>query len=146
MSEIEYSTDLEGVQACDLQGFFEGWPKPPSPETHLHLLQRSSGCVRAVDTESGRTIGFVNVLTDGVLSAYIPLLEVLPGHRGRGIGAELIRRALDLVPNIYMVDVTCDAGIQPFYESMGFTKSTGACLRRYERQSGSRAQGQSPGN
>ena len=29
-------------------------------------------------------------ITDGVLMAFIPLLEVLPDHRGRGIGGMLL--------------------------------------------------------
>jgi ribosomal protein S18 acetylase RimI-like enzyme len=102
----------------------------------LELLRRSAEVVLAVQPGSDRVIGFVNLLSDHVLTAYIPLLEVLPEFRGQGIGAELIRRVLDRVPNLYMVDVTCDANVQPFYESLGFSKSLGASLRRYEHQAG----------
>jgi len=133
---IEYTHATEGIEPAQLTGFFEGWPDPPSPAAHLALLRGSAEVVLAVDTDNGHVIGFVNVLTDGVLSAYIPLLEVLPEYRGRGIGGELVRRALERVADLYMVDVTCDANVQPFYESLGFTRSTGASLRRYEHQSG----------
>ncbi len=136
MSGIEYRYELQGVQPVDLEGFFEGWPNPPSPKTHLALLANSAEIVLAVEAARGRVVGFVNVLTDRVLTAYIPLLEVLPEYRGRGIGAELIRRALERVSEVYMVDVTCDANVQPFYGALGFTSSTGACVRRYEFQSG----------
>ncbi|MDF1838753.1 MAG: GNAT family N-acetyltransferase [Planctomycetota bacterium] len=136
MTAIEYHFELGEVQAGDLRGFFEGWPNPPQPETHLALLQRSDEIVLAVESSTKRIVGFVNVLSDRVLTAYIPLIEVLPEFRGRGIGAELIRLALERVSDIYMVDVTCDPDVQAFYESLGFTKSTGACVRRYEHQSG----------
>jgi hypothetical protein len=35
---IEYIYTSEGITPPQLQGFFEGWPDPPSPETHLRLL------------------------------------------------------------------------------------------------------------
>ena len=35
---IGYLTDLDGVTAAQLRGFFDGWPHPPTPETHLRIL------------------------------------------------------------------------------------------------------------
>jgi len=54
-----------------------------------------------------------------VLSAYIPLLEVLPEWQGRGIGTELMRRLLDRLRGLYMVDLCCDAELEPFYRRLG---------------------------
>ena len=73
---------------------------------------------------------------DGVLSAYLPLLEVLPAYRGRGIGSELVRRVLSALGDLYMVDVTCEADVLPFYRALGPSPATGASVRRYPRQSG----------
>lgn len=64
-----------------LTGFFEGWPSPPSEERHLALLRGSSHVVLAWHAEE--IVGFVTAISDGVLAAYIPLLEVRPGWRGR---------------------------------------------------------------
>jgi ribosomal protein S18 acetylase RimI-like enzyme len=136
MTAIEFRYDVNGVKPSDLYGFFEGWPNPPQPMTHLELLERSDEIVLAVEIASRRVVGFVNVLTDRVLTAYIPLIEVLPEYRRQGLGTELIRLAVERVSDLYMVDTTCDVEVQPFYESLGFTKSSGACLRRYESQSG----------
>ena len=134
---MEYTSSLEGIGATDLQGFFVGWPNPPSPETHLKLLHNSSHVVLAL--EEGQVIGFVTAISDGVLSAYIPLLEVLPAYQGRGIGAELVRRMLEGLRHLYMVDLLCDSALLPFYEKLGLRPGTGAFLRRYERQAGSGA-------
>jgi len=49
------------------------------------------------------------MLGDGVLTAFIPWLEVLPGYQGQGIGAELMRRILDGTDRFYSVDLVCDA-------------------------------------
>ncbi|WP_218212220.1 GNAT family N-acetyltransferase, partial [Pseudomonas sp. 2822-15] len=75
-----------------LQGFFVGWPNPPSSHTHLKLLEKSTHIVLAVDDENEQVVGFITAISDGVLSAYIPLLEVLTEYQGRGIGKELVRR------------------------------------------------------
>ena len=44
----------------------------------------------AVDQDNGRIVGFINALSDGILSAYIPLLEVIQEYQGRGIGKEML--------------------------------------------------------
>ena len=114
---IEYRDDVLDLPAEALAGFFVDWPDPPSPERHLELLRRSAHVVFAFDGD--RVVGFVNAISDGVLSAYVPLLEVLPDYRGRGIGSELMRRLLERVGHVYMVDVTCDEVLVPFYERLG---------------------------
>jgi ribosomal protein S18 acetylase RimI-like enzyme len=65
-------------------------------------------------------IGFATAISDGVMSAYIPFLEVLPEYQRQGIGTELIRRLLGQLDGLYMVDLSCDAALQPFYERLGF--------------------------
>ena len=126
---IEYATTVDSVEPRDLEGFFVDWPAPPSPERHLELLQRSEHVVIARE-ESGRVVGFVTAVGDGVLSAFIPLLEVLPEHQGRGVGTELVRRMLALLEERYMVDLCCDENLAPFYERFGMSRLVGMSLRR----------------
>ena len=126
---VVYETTLDGVRPQDLEGFFVGWPSPPSPERHLELLRGSEHIVLAHESESGRIVGFVSVVGDGVLAAYIPLLEVLPEFQGRGIGTELVQRALELVGDRYMVDVLCEEGLVTFYERFGMLRVTGMAIR-----------------
>jgi ribosomal protein S18 acetylase RimI-like enzyme len=115
---IVYEEDASAVAPEQLEGFFVGWPSPPSPERHLELLRGSAHVVLARD-EDGRVVGFVTAISDGVLSAYIPLLEVLPEYQGRGIGTELMRRMLAKLRGLYMVDLSCDAALEPFYRRLG---------------------------
>ena len=114
---IEYVETVDGVEAQHLEGFFVGWPQPPSPERGLKLLQGSDHVVLAREPE--RVVGFVTAISDGVLSASVPLLEVLPTHQGRGIESELMRRLLARLENLYMVDLCCDADLEPFYRRVG---------------------------
>jgi ribosomal protein S18 acetylase RimI-like enzyme len=135
---MRYLTSADTISADQLHGFFVGWPNPPAPETHLAILRRSDAVVLAIDEETGRVIGFINALADGVLSAFIPLLEVLPDYQGRGIGQELVRRMLAQLGDLYAVDLLCDTDVQPFYARLGMQPAQGMMLRRYERQAGGR--------
>ncbi len=132
---IDYTHSLAGIGPEDLRGFFVGWPNPPSPETHLEIL-KGSQLVALACTPSGRVVGFATALTDGVLSAYIPLLEVVPEFRGRGIGARLVEGLMERTRALYMVDLLCDAELQPWYQNLGFRPATGMMRRNYDAQSG----------
>lgn len=136
MSDVEYRASLAGVGPDALGGpFFVGWPAPPSPETHLRILEGSDRIVLALD-EDDRVIGFITALTDGVLSAFIPLLEVVETRQGEGIGSELVRRLITELGDLYIVDAMTDPDIVSFYERLGFVPATGVARRDYSRQSG----------
>lgn len=117
-------------------GFFDGWPNPPDQVVHRRILQNSYRAYVAIDRETNRIVGFLNVISDGVLSAYIPLLEVVPAYKGRSIGTALVSKALDDLSGLYMIDLLCDTELSPFYERFGLRRAGGMCLRNYERQSG----------
>lgn len=133
---ITYTPDVDGIGADQLAGFFEGWPSPPSRETHLRLLRGSDEVVLAIDDASGAVVGFVTAITDGVLSAYIPLLEVLPAYRGRGVARELVTRLREALRGYYMIDLVCDEALTAFYESLGFRRMLAMAIRDYDAQSG----------
>lgn len=130
MAEPAYSTDISGLTPADLEGFFAGWPVKPSAERHLEILRGSDHVVLARDGDGGRVVGFVTAISDGVISAFIPLLEVLPEWQGRGIGSELVRRVLAELDALYMVDLVCDPELEPFYRRFELTLLAGMGRRR----------------
>jgi ribosomal protein S18 acetylase RimI-like enzyme len=130
---ISYREDLVGVTADLLTGFWNGWPTAPTPEQHLRILTGSEEVVMAIDPDpSGRVVGFVTAVGDGVFASYVPLLEVLPEYQGRGIGTELMRRLLSRLSDRYMVDLVCDEELIPFYERFGMARYGAMILRRRE--------------
>lgn len=133
---IEYKDSIEEITFEMLSGFFVGWPNPPSAKTHLKILNQSTFIVLAIS--DNRVVGFITAISDGVLAAYIPLLEVLPNYQNRGIGKELVLRMTKKLKKIYMVDLLCDPELQKFYRKLGFTKSTGMMMRNYEYQNGNK--------
>src|SRR5690349_13396956 len=100
---ISYTTDVSSLTEADLAGFFVGWRAPPSAAQHLAVLRGSYRVVLAL--EEGRVVGFVNMISDGVLTAFVPWLEVLPSYQGRGIGTELMRRIVAEAAHMYSVDL-----------------------------------------
>ena len=126
---IYYTDNLASVREDMLHGFFVGWPRRPSAGQHLAVLRGSYRSVVAIDDADDRVVGFVNMLSDGVLTAFIPWLEVLPGYQGQGIGGELMRRILDGTDRFYSVDLVCDAPLVPYYERFGMRGACSSLLR-----------------
>lgn len=137
---IRYTTSLDGIDEDDLGGFWAGWPHPPSPEVHRLILRGSEAVVLAWDDAAGRVVGFITAVGDGVLAASIPLLEVLPEYHGRGIGTTLVQRMLAELGDRYIVDLTCDPELVPFYERLGLTRAEAMIVRRPSVIAGSRPQ------
>ena len=140
---MEYTNKIENITAAMLEsahggGFFAGWPNPPSSNVHLEILRRSYTAWVAIDTTqaSAQVVGFVNAVSDGILTAYIPLLEVRPQYQGRGIGKELMRRILDELSNLYMIDIVHDKELAAFYAKFGAFQSHASIFRNYAAQSG----------
>lgn len=133
MHDISYTSSLEGITEDSLQGFFVGWPHPPTPATHLELLKNSSHCLLALDSSTHKVVGFITAVTDKTLAAYIPFLEVLPAYQKQGVGKELVQRMLETLQNYYMIDLVCDPHIQQFYESVGMKRTSAMIRRNYHK-------------
>lgn len=134
---VRFQADLDGIAPAQLGGFFVGWPNPPSPETLHRILAQSYRISLAVEEETGRVIGFAQAISDGILTAFIPLLEVLPEYQGSGLGTEIMRRLMAQLDHLYAVDFACDPELVPFYERLGLQRATAIFRRNYQRQNGS---------
>ena len=134
ISEILFTKDKQRIDALSVSGFFVGWPNPPSNQTLKNILMNSQHVCLAI--ENDKLVGFINAITDQVLSAYIPLLEVLPQYQGRGIGQMLVGKMKEDLQNFYMIDICCDENVVPFYEGLGFKRGHSVMSRNYKHQSG----------
>lgn len=132
--EIIYSNDKRNVEQLTTLGFFVGWPNPPSDKTLKKILGSSQHVYLAMDKD--RLIGFINAISDQVLSAYIPLLEVLTEYQGRGIGQTLVTKMKEDLQKYYMIDICCDQDVLSFYEGQGFKRGHSVMIRNYQQQAG----------
>lgn len=129
-----YSDELKDVSIAD--GFFDGWLNPPDKKTHRKILSNSFKSIVAIDESTNEIIGFINIISDRVLTAYIPFLEVINDYKGQGIGNKLAKMAMEEFKDFYMIDIICDSELVHFYEKMGMRKSNAMIIRNYESQSG----------
>jgi ribosomal protein S18 acetylase RimI-like enzyme len=132
---IIYTDSLEGITVDHLRGgFFAGWSRPLTPEIHLRTLRGATGVALALDATTENVVGYITMISDGVLSAFIPNIEVLAAYQGQGIGSELMRRMLDRLSRIPNIDLICDPDVQPFYQRLGMTPYTGMIIRKHDLQ------------
>ena len=98
----------------------EGWNQSAEDWRRMVGLE-PSGCFLA--REEGRLVGTVTTTTYGRDLAWVGMMVVHPDFRRRGIGAALMRRALDHLHGIGIASIKLDAtpAGRPLYESLGFT-------------------------
>lgn len=93
------------------------------------VTEHSLGWVTARDGD--RLVGFVNVIWDGLVHAWIQDEMVSPESRHRGIGVRLIEVARDeaKAEGCEWLHVDFDDDLQPFYlDAAGFTPTNGGLI------------------
>jgi GNAT superfamily N-acetyltransferase len=131
MDDLMFSADCDGLGCDDLAGFFVGWPHPPTLDDRLEIVRAADEVVICrVDAE---VVGFATAITDRRFAAYIPLVEVLPAHQGRGIGSQMVTALLERLRDCYMIDLVCDDDVVPFYERLGGTRLAAVAWRNHHR-------------
>lgn len=126
-ADIRYTTSNEGISPEMINGFFVGWPTPPTAEKLIEVMAGSYRRVWALDGD--KMVGYINAISDGVLNAFIPWLEVHPDYQGRGIGKALVERIIAELDGMYAIDLCCDENLVPYYEKLGFIGCAGAARR-----------------
>lgn len=126
---ITYQNNLDGIELNMLEGFFIDWYKKPSNEKFYQILNQSTYISLAIN--NNQVVGFINAISDKILSAYIPLLEVLPEFQDQGIGKQLVIELEKQINHLYMIDICCDDNIVSFYEKIGYMKVNGMIKRNY---------------
>jgi GNAT superfamily N-acetyltransferase len=106
------------------------------------LVERAiRGSTRVVGLyHDSKQVGFARVLSDGAIIGYLADVYVLAPHRGKGLGLELVREALDGGPgwDVRWLLHTLDA--QGLYEKLGFGEGTTTQYTLMERPRASAAQ------
>jgi ribosomal protein S18 acetylase RimI-like enzyme len=81
--------DLPGVIAlCEA----EGWPSLPADPDRAHRILTNPGVTSYVAADDV-VVGYIHLLSDGEVQAYIATMAVAATHRRRGIGTLLIEHA-----------------------------------------------------
>ncbi len=92
----------------------------------------------AIDQTTNEIIGYITAISNGVMSAYIPFLEVDVRYQKIGIGKKLVMLMLEQLEQFYMVDLICDKNLAGFYKEAGLEPWHGMIKRNYQNQAGPR--------
>jgi ribosomal protein S18 acetylase RimI-like enzyme len=133
----ELDDDPARIDAAAVHDFLSNhayWAKGRPRETVDGLIARADRVVGLY--HDGRQIGFSRTVSDGVAIAYLADVYVLPEHRGRGLGVELVRFSVEEGPfaNARWMLNTDDA--HGLYRRFGFREPDESLLvrgRRMER-------------
>jgi len=88
---IHYTRNLKSISSEMLQGFFAGWPSPPSPTTHLKLFRQSDKIILSIEDNNSRVVGFITAISDRILTAhdlvvnYFRIDVILAAHKSRSL-------------------------------------------------------------
>jgi GNAT superfamily N-acetyltransferase len=89
------------------------------------------GAARVVGLYDGpRQIGFARVVSDGHVVAYLADVYVLPAYRGRGLGIELVREAVENGPQAGLRWLLHTQDAHGLYERFGFAPPPDTLLER----------------
>ena len=103
---------------------------PPSPGWWRRVRPRSLGGVTAHDGDE--LVGFVNVVTDGALHAFLLDTAVRATHRRRGIGTRVVRRAAERAraADCEWLHVDYEEALSDFYiRACGFRTTAAGVIR-----------------
>ncbi len=135
-NNIIYSINKDDLVNLKIENFFVGWKNKPSEEILRKSIMNSDYIVIAIDIKNQCLAGYITAISDNTLSAYIPFLEVAPQYQKKGIGKNLVKKIIDQLENLYMIDVVCDNNLAGFYEKAGFRSWHSMIKRNYINQSG----------
>jgi GNAT superfamily N-acetyltransferase len=94
------------------------WAEGRPRETVERLVRKAARVVGLY--KDGTQIGFCRAATDGVSFAYLADVYVLPEHRGRGLGVELVREMVERSPFPPLKWLLHTRDAHALYEKVGF--------------------------
>jgi ribosomal protein S18 acetylase RimI-like enzyme len=125
---IEYKINGSIIQD-EFDCFFQNWKSPPSSEIKSRLLEGSDLIITA--RENGKLVGFLTAINDGVMHAFITLVEVIESHQGQGVGRHLMKLTISHFKRFYDIVLITDPDKGEFYKKFGFNEIYGMHIRNF---------------
>ena len=119
---INYTSDQPCAQAFKALYDTTGWGPISGGSAFYQDSLNGSWCSRSAYL-GGRVVGFVRVISDGHLHAFVTEMIVHPEFQYLGIGATLLSSILDACRDAGIKDVQLFSakGKSKFYEKLGFS-------------------------
>jgi GNAT superfamily N-acetyltransferase len=110
------------------------WALGRSRETVERLIRESTRVIGAYLGDE--QVGFARVISDATAMAWLGDVFVVEGHRGHGLGVELVREAVEHPPHRELTWFLNTRDAHSLYARFGFeepTERTMVRLRRFQR-------------
>jgi predicted N-acetyltransferase YhbS len=104
------------------------WAEGRPRETVERLVREATRVVGLY--ADGRQVGFARAFSDGVALAYLADVYVLPEHRGRGLGLELVREMIENGPLAGVKWILHTRDAHDLYRRFGFGEPSERVLER----------------
>jgi ribosomal protein S18 acetylase RimI-like enzyme len=128
---FELDDDRDRVDVAAVHDFLANhsyWARG-RPRDVVERLVRDA--TRVVGLYSGEEqVGFARVVSDGEVFAYLADVYVLPALRGRGLGLEVVREAVEGGPHRELRWVLGTADAHDFYARLGFGEPSWVLMER----------------
>ena len=130
IGELELDDDPGRVDVDAVHRFLSTsyWAEGRQREVVENLVRGAARVVGLYDGE--RQIGFARVVSDGHTLAYLADVYVLPEYRGRGLGLELVREAVEGGPQAGFRWLLHTRDMHGLYAKLGFGPPSERVLER----------------
>ena len=129
---LELDDDRDRIDADAVHRYLSEdsyWARGCSRDAVARTIRDAARVVGLYD--GARQVGFARVLSDGVKISHLCDVYVLPGYRGRGLGVELVREAVENGPHAGLTWTLKTKDAHGLYARFGFeTPNDGMMERR----------------
>ena len=133
----ELDDDRDRIDVAAVHAFLSGqayWALGRPRERQERLVRESARVVGLY--HDGEQVGFARAVTDGNSIAYLADVYVLPGHRGRGLGLELVREMVERGPFAHVRWILHTEDGHGLYAKVGFGPPGPKVMERPARPEG----------
>jgi GNAT superfamily N-acetyltransferase len=118
--------DVDAVHDCLAHHSY--WARGRPPEVVERLVREATRVVGLY--RGGEQVGFAREVSDGEVFSYLADVYVLAEHRGRGLGVELVREAVDGSPRRDLRWLLGTADANELYARLGFGPVSSIMMER----------------
>jgi len=104
------------------------WARGRPADTIARLIREATRVVGLY--RDGQQVGFARIVSDGTAFAYLADVYVLTEHRGRGLGTELVREAIERGAHSKLRWLLHTADAHELYARFGFGAPSATLLER----------------
>jgi len=130
-ADLELDDDRDRVDVDAVHDYLSNrsyWARGRSRDDVAHTV---TGAARVVGLYRGsEQVGFARVVSDGVHIAHLCDVYVLGGYRGRGLGVELVREAVDNGPHAHLGWTLATRDAHGLYRRFGFSSPNARIMER----------------